>query len=515
MKHQIIYIIAIITFLAFPTTNLAQEAITSENSTPVENSLLGFATAISDSWAIVSAPQKDSNSKQCSGSVIFYKLTDGKWTIFQEISPVELAEFANFGMSVAISGTTAIISSIGDHESSLFSGAVYVYKFNYLENTWEFSKKLKASDASIGSYFGQSIHIKNNTILIGAYNADGKESKSGATYIFEKKEQEWVETAKIIASNGKSNDFFGYDVEIISESIIAIGAYNADGNNERSGTVYLYKKNEDQWQEDTMLLDSNGQSSDLFGYSLSGTTLNNTEVLFIGAPGTNNNELQTGSVYLYTNSDGLGWKMNYELVESASEHNDHFGISLSFNSKGNLFVGANRAVSNSAKKAGKVFNYENISLDENSLQAGTEFSAVNTTSFDHFGTSISSDNENLLISSPYTTNSEKTNSGTVHFYRYSNVVDEEQNIESIYIVNQNLPNPFSESSVISYTIKKPGRVVINLYDDMGRLISVLKDAHQEFGSYTLPLKGAGLTAGIYIFEFNINGFQTTKKMIVN
>ncbi len=500
-------------FLAFPSAN-AQEVIVAENSTPVENALFGYATAVSESWAIVSAPQKDSNTKQCSGSVTFYRLTEGKWTLFQEVSPEELSEFSNFGMSVSIEGNTAVVSSIGDHESGLFSGAVYVYQFNYTENSWELTKKLKASDASIGTSFGHSVQIKENMILVGAYNAHGNETKSGAAYIFEKNETEWVETSKIYATAGKSNDYFGHTVEIISSTIIAIGAYNADGNEERSGAVYIFEKTGNNWTQNTLLTDPIGLSSDLFGYSLSGHTYNETDILFIGAPGTNNDAMQTGSVYLFTHTKEGNWIMNYELIESTSQHNDHFGVSVSFNNKGSLFVGSNRATFNSIKNTGKVYLYENITLNENALESGTEFSASTSSKFDHFGSSIASFNENLIIASPYTTTDNKSNSGSVHFYRYNSVIDDEKNVEAIYRVNQNFPNPFSKSTVISYTIKKPGRVVINLYDDMGKLISILKDEYQDFGSYSLPISADELSSGLYIFEFNINGFQTSKKMIV-
>jgi len=494
----------------------SQEQVSSYEVTPVENALHGFATSVSESWALVSAPQKDINSKQSIGSVVFYKLTGGEWSFFQEVSPDELEEFANFGMSLDIDGTTAVISCFGDHVNGLFSGAVYVYEFDNQENTWTLQTKLKASDASIGTNFGNSVSIDNDLIAIGAQNAEGNATKSGAVYVFEKLDSGWIETKKIVASDGEKNDYFGHQVDIIDENSISVGAYNADGKEERSGVVYIYQKNDaNDWTTEIILSDPNGKSSDLFGYCLSGSSNEQTNILFVGAPGTNNNELQTGSVYLFSRIKGSNtWNLNYELTEDSSGNNDHFGHSVSFSSNGDLFVGANRAVANNSVNAGKVYIYENISLDENSLNEGTEFSQANSETFEHFGTSISSENENLIISSPFAVSDEKTNAGAVYFYKYNSLSIDENNLENLYTVNQNIPNPFTSSTLISYNIRKAGNVKITLYDVNGKTISILRDDYQKLGNYSLSLKDKGLAPGIFFFEFTINDFKTTKKMIV-
>tara|TARA_B100000809_G_scaffold4361_1_gene4600 strand:+ start:19691 stop:21241 length:1551 start_codon:yes stop_codon:yes gene_type:complete len=493
----------------------SQEQVPSYEITPVENALHGFATSVSESWALVSSPQKDINSKQSIGSVVFYQLTDGEWAFFQEVSPEELEEFASFGMSLDIDGTTAVISCFGDHEIGLFSGAVYVYQFDDQEKIWILETKLKASDSSIGTNFGNSVSINNDLIAIGAHNAEGNEIKSGAVYVFEKLDSGWTETKKIVASNGKKNDYFGHEVDIIDENTISVGAYNADGKEERSGVVYIYQKSDaNDWTTEIILSDPNGKSSDLFGYCLSGSTNEQTNILFLGAPGRNNNELQTGSVYLFSQIKGSNtWSLNYELTESSSGNNDHFGHSVSFNSNGNLFVGANRAAANNSTNAGKIYIYENISLDENSLNEGTEFSQTNSKNFEHFGTSISSDNENLIIASPFAVSDEKTNAGAVYFYRYESLNIDENNLENLYTVHQNIPNPFTSSTLISYNIRKAGNVKITLYDVNGKTISILRDDYQEFGNYSLSFRDIGLSPGIYFFEFTINDFKTTKKMI--
>lgn len=473
----------------------------------------GFSTALSNGWALASSHQKDIEGKQSMGSVTFYKQSDGRWLNYQEIIAPNAENFANFGMSLAIDGTTAVISAIGDHEKGVFSGAAYIYHFNYSSNLWEFDTKLTASDGATGHRFGQTVAINEGLILVGTHLADGNASKSGAAYVFEKINDTWTETQKIWAKNGKTNDYFAHKIHILDANTLAIGAYNADGQEERSGVVYVFTK-DTQWAENSVLSASDGKSSDLFGFSLTSGASEGSlidDILFIGAPGTNNDNGQTGSVFLFHKSENT-WSENYELIENTASHNDHFGTSISYNKKGNLFVSASRAKKNELKGSGKVYIYENISLDDSSIKSGTEFKFADSATYDHFGTSISSDYENLIVASPYATEDDKTNSGNVHFFRYTSVI-EGVDVEQLYSVKQNFPNPFTKSTVIEYTIKKTGRVKINLYNTVGLLVNEIVNEVKDFGTYTVTFKGAGLRPGIYFYKFEINGYSSNKRMV--
>ncbi|MBL4604669.1 MAG: FG-GAP repeat protein, partial [Flavobacteriaceae bacterium] len=237
-------------FLVLGTSSiLSQELITSEVTPSSKNGLTGFSSAVSGGWAIVASPQKDVSGEKSLGGVTFYQLTDGQWKISQQVLPSDISELGSFGSSLAIEGNTAVISAIGDHQGGLFSGAVYVYNYDYLQGSWIQVAKLKASDVAIGKRFGHSVALKNDLIVVGAYNADGNELKSGAAYAFQKVEDAWIETQKIYAVNGKANDYFGHQVHVLDENRIAIGAYNADGAEERSGAVYIFNRPGSNWVE--------------------------------------------------------------------------------------------------------------------------------------------------------------------------------------------------------------------------------------------------------------------------
>lgn len=520
MKTKIVFI-SVLVFITTSWAVFAQETITHEEIVPVKNGLTGMSSAISGGWAVVASPQKDNGNRRKVGGVTFYRLTEGRWKIFQEVLPSGISQLANFGMSVAIDGSTAVISAIGDHQGALFSGAVYVYNYNFLQESWTLTAKLKASDFSIGNRYGQSVDILGDMIVVGSYNADGIATKSGAAYVYRRIENEWTEQSKLFTLEGLSNDYFGHHVKILNENYIAIGSYNADGAEERSGVVHIFKKVEDTWVEQAKLFDTEGESSDLFGYSLAFVPerkeINRDGrfpgILFIGAPGVMNENKKTGAVYLYI-EESSGWKQGLKLIEPESEHNDHFGVSLAANNKGALFVGASRTNNEENRNSGAVYFYQSLFGDGTAISPSIKLSSNFINAYDQFGTHVTIDEENIIVGSPYTDTNGMTNAGGIDFFRMSGFISGETDLSQIYALEQNVPNPSEGSTVIQYELKEAGNVKISLFNINGQRIANLVNEYKEFGVYTLSLDTKKLPTGVYIYTIEVNGFKADKKMLV-
>ncbi|MDT7832926.1 T9SS type A sorting domain-containing protein [Flavobacteriaceae bacterium S356] len=513
--------ISVFCFALFASTLFSQELIPHEETTPIKNGLIGISSAVSGGWAVVASPQKDAGNRRGVGGVTFYQLTDGQWKVFQHVLPEDASQLGNFGTSVAIDGTTAVISSIGDHQEKLFSGAVYVYNYDFLLGSWTQTIKLKASDLGMGKRYGQSVDIVGDLIVVGSYNADGLAIKSGAGYVYKKVNNVWQEQQKLYTDVGESNDYFGHHVKILNENYIAVGAYNADGAKERSGVVYVFKQTEEGWKQQATLYDVEGESSDLFGYSLTfipelpdaTNTGRFPGILFVGAPGAQHENKKTGSVYLYT-EEASGWQLGLELIEPETDHNDHFGVSITANTKGGLFVGANRTNNDLDLNSGRVYYYQTLVGNGTSVSGGVHLSENFIGAYNQFGTHVTSDEENVIIGSPYADINNITNSGGVNFFRISELVDDESNLSGIYSLSQNVPNPSASSTVIQYELKKPGDVKISLFNINGQLISVLIDEYKNFGLYNLNVDSSKYASGVYLYKFEVNDFTATKKMII-
>ncbi|EPX4139432.1 FG-GAP repeat protein, partial [Vibrio parahaemolyticus] len=81
--------------------------------------------------------------------------------------------------------------------------------------------------------FGISVAIIGDTAIIGAY---GHDSSKGAAYVFKNTGSEWVQVAKLTASDGASFDFFGTSVAMSTEAAI-IGSFYNDGG---KGSAYIF-----------------------------------------------------------------------------------------------------------------------------------------------------------------------------------------------------------------------------------------------------------------------------------
>lgn len=83
-----------------------------------------------------------------------------------------------------------------------------------------------------------------------------------------------------------------------------------------------------------------------------------------------------------------------------------------------------------------------------------------------------------------------------------------------YSLSQNYPNPFNPSTVINYRLAKAGKVVLKIYDLLGREISTLVDGEKAAGSYSVTFNATNLASGMYIYVIKTDGFVSSNKMIL-
>lgn len=83
-----------------------------------------------------------------------------------------------------------------------------------------------------------------------------------------------------------------------------------------------------------------------------------------------------------------------------------------------------------------------------------------------------------------------------------------------YSLSQNYPNPFNPSTRISYSISKTGFVKISLYNILGKEILNMVNEQKQAGVYEFVLSSENLNTGVYYYKMDINGFSTTRKMLL-
>jgi hypothetical protein len=129
---------------------------------------------------------------------------------------------------------------VGAYHDDSKRGSAYIFRRSGEE--WTQQAKLTAPDAGLGDRFGRSVSISGEYVIVGTrfHNAKGLEN-SGAAYIFEDSGGNWVEQARLSASDGAPHDHFGTSVSVDGDYAL-VGASYDDDNGRDSGSVYVFKR---------------------------------------------------------------------------------------------------------------------------------------------------------------------------------------------------------------------------------------------------------------------------------
>lgn len=93
-------------------------------------------------------------------------------------------------------------------------------------------------------------------------------------------------------------------------------------------------------------------------------------------------------------------------------------------------------------------------------------------------------------------------------------VEDELGIPTQYTLSQNYPNPFNPSTKINFSLPQTGKVVITLFDALGRKVKDIVDQEFAVGNHSLNFDASNLTSGVYFYRLQSNNFVQTKKMIL-
>ncbi|MCH8344693.1 MAG: FG-GAP repeat protein [Planctomycetes bacterium] len=299
----------------------------------------GTSVSISGDIAIVGSQFDDHSGFGNAGSAyIFYRNDPGndQWGQVAKLTASDAAASDHFGTSVSLSGDFAIVGASLDSDNGSWVGAAYVFYRNQDGNDqWGQVAKLTASDGATFDYFGVSVSISGATAIVGAMADDDNGGVSGSAYIFVKPPSGWTnmtQTVKLTASDGAMFDLFGVSVAISLDTAI-VGAYGDTTG--QSGSAYVFVEPADGWDSVPSLLHEtakltafDGAPGDQFGISVSISGDGAT----VGARFNDDDGFRSGSAYVFLKPPS-GWQNtnqeNAKLTASDAAQRDQFGDSIS------------------------------------------------------------------------------------------------------------------------------------------------------------------------------------------
>ena len=381
--------------LAGPMIELAQLTPT----TRVNNDWFGISVAVSGDTAVVGA--FDSNIEQTGTAYVFVKGSNGWSSMTQTATLTPSDAGSGFGTSVAISGDTIVVGAANasnlDNQTS-GPGAAYVFvkpAGGWADMTQ--TAKLTASDGVDGDAFGNSVSISGNTIAVGAFFAN---NFSGKAYVFVEPSSGWsgnlTQTAELTASDSSGLlDYFGSSVSISGNTILV----GSNGHNNFQGSAYVFVEPAGGWINMTQtaeLTASNGKPSDAFGFSaaISGNTA------VIGAPGSS---LGLGSAYIFV-EPASGWtttsSFNAQLSVPNSIQSGGFAQSVSLSGNAVVIGDAGTTVGTNQNQGAAFLFLEPRSGWQTTSKPTAVLTASDGAANDDLGVSVSVSGNTVMAGAP-------------------------------------------------------------------------------------------------------------------
>eukprot|EP00585_Thalassiosira_rotula_P013036 CAMPEP_0196130872 /NCGR_PEP_ID=MMETSP0910-20130528/1091_1 /TAXON_ID=49265 /ORGANISM="Thalassiosira rotula, Strain GSO102" /LENGTH=1024 /DNA_ID=CAMNT_0041390255 /DNA_START=28 /DNA_END=3102 /DNA_ORIENTATION=+ len=200
--------------------------------------------------AIVGA-YRDNDKGERSGSVHLFVLNGDTWMHQVKLVAPDGVAGDSFGYSVGIYGDTIIIGAPWDDDKGENSGSVHLY--TRIGGIWMHQHKLVAPDGAASDYFGASVGIFGNTAIVSAYGDDDDGESSGSVHVFTRSGDTWMPQDKLVAPDGAAKDWFGHTVRIFGDTVV-IGARGDDDNGNKSGSAHLFVRNGVTWMHKMKLL---------------------------------------------------------------------------------------------------------------------------------------------------------------------------------------------------------------------------------------------------------------------
>jgi hypothetical protein len=333
----------------------------------------GWSVSISGDVCVVgTSPWSDSPG------AFIYRHSDSNWVCEADISSSGMV-----GESVSIEGDVCIVGDPYDDDNGPYSGSAYVFRYNgyHTDPNWILEAKLLPSDGSDGDQFGSAVFLKDELCIVGAPQ-NLNNDLGGAAYIYRYNDPNWVEEAKLTASDSIEYDGFGYTVAIdgnrcvistgwggedaayafrydepnwvqevkfigpenssfgasvaLGGNVCIVGAPNARSSfGEVVGAAYVFRYEDFNWVYETELLGLGENVGSAFGASVSISG----DLCLIGAPWEFLSEQQSGAAYLFE-FNGNTWILKEWLVASDTSGSSELGMSVSIDSGGLIAAGA-------------------------------------------------------------------------------------------------------------------------------------------------------------------------------
>jgi len=262
---------------------------------------------------------------------------------------------------------------------------------------------LKASNADHHDGFGFAIAAVGGTLIVGApfeYGngsspSDNSAGNAGAVYVFELANDNWAEKQYLKAPSPRSDDFFGATLAVSDDLIVVgaphfnIGLFKVVAPTD-SGAAHVFSRQGSVWTHEAVLLAEAGSGADLFGFHVA---IQGERVL-VGAPYDSAGGTHAGAVYSFVRSGGA-WKQEQKVLASSPIADSSLGVSLAI--EGELLVAGAQQDSSTSEAAGSAYVF---AREADRWKEQQRLQAPKPQSLATFGVRVALNTGRILVTAP-------------------------------------------------------------------------------------------------------------------
>lgn len=343
------------------------------------------AVALSGNTALIGVRGKTVGLKTLQGMAYVYVRSGPLWTEQAQLVASDGTNADIFGQAVALDGDTAVI---GAPHKNLERGQAYIFVRN--GTSWSEQAKLFLADGQEGDWFGKSVAISGDTVLVSAQRKTVNGNvRQGQANVYVRTGTSWIEQAKLVDPKGMQGDTFGFSVSLSQDTALIAAPGMRVGAGQ--GVADVYVRSGTNWSKQAQLVAADGDRQDSYGSSVAVSG----DVAVVGAPGAAADGIRTGAAYAFVRT-GSAWSGPTKLVASDRAHSDNFGLAVA--AEGNfILIGASTKWVKDNRSQGQayVFLRTGSSWNEYEPLKGADGEAG-----DYFGDSVAIDGDTVLVGAP-------------------------------------------------------------------------------------------------------------------
>jgi len=248
----------------------------------------GEYVAIEGDVAVVGERFDEARGNNTGAAYVFERGPGDVWVQTAKLVGSQAARNDLSADTLAVEGGRILMASYRSDASGGHSGSAYL--FEKIGGSWTETAHLVANDGAGEMSRGVAMH--GDRIVLGARLESTNGGAAGAGYVFEKWNGSWIQTAKLVPASAKELDWVGEAVAVQGDRIVLSGHHH-DQVGSNSGAAFVYELKDGQWVETKKLVSSAISPNDEFSFALS---LSGDRLLATSPFDTSNR----GSAYVFT-----------------------------------------------------------------------------------------------------------------------------------------------------------------------------------------------------------------------